>query len=117
MRQSAKTTNTREADLGRMAESIRKHLAYEDKSALVAEGDSLSLLQSLPDKSVTLILTDPPYHSTKKKNIYGDASFSEDKHFLEWMESHAKEWRRILRLNASAMVSPFGANYFRRACP
>jgi len=84
-----------------MAESIRKHLAYEDKSALVAEGDSLSLLQSLPDKSVTLILTDPPYHSTKKKNIYGDASFSEDKHFLEWMESHAKEWRRILRPNGS----------------
>lgn len=100
-RRDGECMNTREADLRRMAESVRQHLAYEDSSALVVQGDSLELLKSIPDKSVTLILTDPPYHSTKKKNIYGDASFAEDQHFLEWMESYATEWRRILRPNGS----------------
>ena len=78
-------------------ESIR----FAASNALLVEGDSLSLLKLLPDHSVSLILTDPPYHTTKKDNIYGDTSFIEDQHYLEWMSKYATEWRRILKPNGS----------------
>ncbi len=71
------------------------------RNALVAQGDSLKHLASLPDHSVSLILTDPPYHATKKENIYGDTSFEHDTHYVQWMEKIAKEWRRVLRPNGS----------------
>jgi site-specific DNA-methyltransferase (adenine-specific) len=67
----------------------------------VVQGDSLKLLRQLPDHSISLILTDPPYHATKKENIYGDTAFEEDQHYVEWMQQYAKEWRRILRPNGS----------------
>jgi len=72
--------------------------------SLVAEGDSLSLLKSLPDHSVSLVLTDPPYHATKKENIYGDTAFAEDQHYLDWLTEYAMEWRRVLRLNGSLFL-------------
>ena len=70
----------------------------------VALGDSLELLRRIPDSSVSLILTDPPYHSTKKSNIYGDRDFQEDEHFLHWMEQFAIEWKRILRPSGTLYV-------------
>jgi site-specific DNA-methyltransferase (adenine-specific) len=70
-------------------------------SAVLAHGDSLELLRKFPDHSVSLILTDPPYHSTKKGNIYGDTAFEEDQHYLDWMAEFAVEWKRILRPNGS----------------
>ncbi len=57
------------------------------------------LCQLIPDKSVSLILTDPPYHSTKKDNIVNDRSFKTDEDFLAWMEMFAKQWQRVLRDN------------------
>ena len=69
--------------------------------AVVAEGDSLALLRKMPSHCVSLILTDPPYHSTKKKNIYGDTSFEEDQHYLEWMKEYAVAWKHILKPNGS----------------
>ena len=64
-------------------------------------GDAAQILRALPSNSVSLILTDPPYHSTKKRNIYGDSSFERDIDFLKWMSSFAKEWRRVLKPNGS----------------
>lgn len=72
--------------------------------AIVCQGDSLELLRKMPSGSVSLVLTDPPYHSTKKANIYGDKDFEEDQHFIEWMQQYAVEWRRVLRPNGSLFV-------------
>ena len=69
--------------------------------ALVAEGDSLALLRTIPSRSISLILTDPPYHATKKNNIYGDTAFEEDQHYLDWMAEYAIEWKRVLKPNGS----------------
>ncbi|NCU95740.1 MAG: site-specific DNA-methyltransferase, partial [Betaproteobacteria bacterium] len=79
--------------------SLQKSLRFAGDGAVVAEGDSLALLRSMPSHSVSLILTDPPYHSTKKQNIYGDTAFAEDAHYLEWMTEYAVEWRRVLKPN------------------
>lgn len=80
---------------------LKDHLCLTASNALVALGDSLALLHKLPDHSISLILTDPPYHATKKDNIYGDTAFEEDQHYVEWMQKYAREWRRILRPNGS----------------
>jgi adenine-specific DNA-methyltransferase len=71
---------------------------------IVVGGDSLESLRALPDNCCSLVLTDPPYHSTKKSNISGDTSFEEDEHFLDWMEEYAREWKRILKMSGTAYV-------------
>lgn len=71
-----------------------------DDSVIVC-GDSLELLKKIPSHSIALILTDPPYHSTRKKNIIGDTSFSRDEDYIEWMRQFAVEWKRILKYNGS----------------
>lgn len=92
---------TRARDLARIAAVIKPHLLFSNANALVAQGDSLALLRQMPEHSVSLILTDPPYHATKKRNIYGDTAFAEDQHYLDWMGEYAAEWQRVLRPNGS----------------
>ena len=92
---------TRAEDFERIRTNLVQTLRYSGSDGLLAEGDSLDLLKSVPDSSVSLILTDPPYHSTKKANIVGDTAFAEDDQFLNWMGSYAREWRRVLRPNGS----------------
>ncbi|TYC99911.1 site-specific DNA-methyltransferase [Arthrobacter echini] len=96
--------SSRAEDFQAITASIASHATTTRDHAIVALGDSLALLERLPDASVSLILTDPPYHSTKKDNIYGDRSFIEDEHFLEWMEKFAVQWKRILKPNGTAYV-------------
>lgn len=69
--------------------------------SVIVNGDSLELLKKIPDHSIALILTDPPYHSTKKNNIVGDRNFSRDSEYIDWMRSYATEWKRILKHNGS----------------
>lgn len=91
----------RSADLSSIAATLDDVLAARSEQAVVAIGDSLDLLRRLPDGSVSLILTDPPYHSTKKGNIYGDRAFAADQDYLEWLRDFAKQWQRVLRPNGS----------------
>lgn len=64
-------------------------------------GDCLSVLKKIPDKSISLVLTDPPYHATKKKNIVGDTGFKSNEDYLKWIGLIADEWARILKPNGS----------------
>lgn len=91
----------RKKDLEKIKKSISSQIRASNSGIILAEGDSLDLLKKIPDQSVSLILTDPPYHTTKKDNIKGDTDFKEDAHYLEWMEEFAKEWKRILKPNGS----------------
>lgn len=95
---------SRQQDYERIAAALDRHLVLATSRSLVAEGDSLALIRSLPDHSVSLVLTDPPYHATKKQNICGDTAFAEDRHYLDWMGSFAVQWRRILRPNGSLFL-------------
>lgn len=92
------------ADFKHIKEALPLRPAYESPNALLIEGDSLESIKRIPDRSVSLLLTDPPYHSTKKANIVNDRSFSSDEEFVSWMEKHALEWRRVLRPNGSAFM-------------
>ncbi len=88
---------SRDLDYKNIQKALKKYIHTGVDNALLAAGDSLELIRLIPDKSISLILTDPPYHATKKKNIYGDTHFEEDRHYLEWMKEYSKEWRRILK--------------------
>ncbi|MET4130827.1 site-specific DNA-methyltransferase [Roseovarius sp. MBR-6] len=89
------------------------HSAFHSSDHNLFKGDSLELLRLIPSNSIDLVLTDPPYHSTKKANIYGDASFGDDEAYLSWMDQYYAEWHRVLRPNGSiylfcsSEMSPF----------
>lgn len=56
-------------------------------------GDCLAVLKSLPDNSVDLIVTSPPY-ADNRKNTYGGVS---TKHYVKWFLPRSKEFLRVLK--------------------
>jgi DNA modification methylase len=69
-------------------------------------GDSLNLLKALPDGSVNLVVTSPPYALHFKKK-YGNA----DKHqYVDWFLPFAQEIRRVLTDDGSFILN-IGGSY------
>jgi site-specific DNA-methyltransferase (adenine-specific) len=62
-------------------------------------GDCLVEMAKLPDKSVDLILTDPPYF--KVKSDAWDRQWEKPTEFLAWLDQIAEQWQRILKPNGS----------------
>ena len=62
------------------------------------QGDCLDLMKDIPDGSVDLILTDPPYginfQSHRRKNVY--AKIKNDLK-LDWVDEYFAECKRILK--------------------
>lgn len=81
--------------------NTKPYYEYSDIDTLFLTGDALEVMKGIPDHSIALILTDPPYHTTKKKNISGDTSFNSDEEYIRWMGAFAREWKRILKYNGS----------------
>ena len=65
-------------------------------------GDCLELMKNIPDGSVDLVLTDPPYGMSFKSN-YRKEKYNEiqnDKS-LEWLERYISECYRVLKNNSA----------------
>lgn len=84
-----------------IVDECAKYCTFSNAVSCNLSGDSLEVLKNIPSESVSLILTDPPYHTTKKRNIYGDTFFREDADYLAWIAEYARQWRRILKPNGS----------------
>lgn len=95
---------TRLDDFNKIKKALSSELFFEDEDTIIANQDSVDALKLVPDHSVSLILTDPPYHSTKKGNIINDKAFDSDDSFISWMKIFALEWKRILKPNGSVFV-------------
>lgn len=92
----------REKDFDKIIQSLDNiEIKKINRNSIVINGDSLEILKKIPANSVSLIVTDPPYHSTKKKNILGDTDFNSDDEFINWIKSYSLEWHRILKSNGS----------------
>ena len=78
---------------------------YQTQHGSAYLGDSLELLKSLPEKSVSLILTSPPFALTRKKE-YGNKSADE---YVEWFLGFARQFKRILKDDGSFVVDLGGA--------
>ena len=62
-------------------------------------GDCLVEMRNIPDKSVDLILTDPPYF--KVKDDAWDRQWEKSSEFIDWLDKITEQWARILKPNGS----------------
>lgn len=79
---------------------------YQTDGGTAVLGDSLEVMRRIPDGSVSLVLTSPPYALHFKK-AYGN----KDKHeYVDWMLPFAREIRRILSDDGSFVLN-IGGSY------
>jgi site-specific DNA-methyltransferase (cytosine-N4-specific) len=67
--------------------------------------DSLKFLPTLPDASVDLVVTSPPYALHFKKE-YGNA---DQKEYVEWFLPFAEQFKRLLKPDGSFILNVGGA--------
>lgn len=78
---------------------------YQTKYGKTYLGDSLEITKRIPDSTVNLIVTSPPYALYFKKE-YGN----EDQHkYVDWFLPFAKEFRRVLTDDGSFVLNIGGA--------
>ena len=78
---------------------------YRTDFGAAYHGNSLDLMKYLPDDSVDLILTSPPFALTRQKE-YGNKAEQE---YLDWFMMFAKEFYRIMKPQGSFVVDLGGA--------
>jgi DNA modification methylase len=78
---------------------------YQTKWGHAYLGDAIDLLKLLPGKSVSLVITSPPFALRKKKN-YGNPDADK---YVRWFRPFAREVHRVLKDNGSFVVEIGGA--------
>lgn len=64
-------------------------------------GDSLEAMKTIPNESIDLIITSPPY-ADNRKNTYGGIKPSE---YVEWFIPYAKECYRVLKSDGTFILN------------
>ena len=75
---------------------------YKDDHCTIYNADCRQVLDALPDDSIDLIATDPPYY--KVKADWWDRQWEKPEAFLDWMGELCDKWRRVLKPNGSLYV-------------
>jgi DNA modification methylase len=78
---------------------------YETDLGQAFLGDSLEIMQKLPDSSVNLILTSPPFALTRQKE-YGN---KQEQDYIDWFMQFSKEFYRLLTSDGSLVIDLGGA--------
>jgi len=68
-------------------------------------GDSLDLLAELPDDSVNLVVTSPPF-ALQRQKAYGNKVQAE---YIEWLAAFARQVYRVLKDDGSFVLDLGGA--------
>lgn len=79
---------------------------YETNWGAAYLGDSLELLRNIPDDSVDLVITSPPYALEFKKE-YGNVAKAK---YVEWLKPFGREILRILKPEGSFVLN-IGGSY------
>lgn len=102
-------TKTTPPDICRVTleDSVAHTPVYRTKSGLgtVYHADSLDILVQLPNESIDLILTSPPFALIKKKpygNEHADG-------YVQWFAQFAREFKRILKPHGSLVIDIGGS--------
>ncbi len=72
---------------------------YNEDGITIYHADALKAMRGLPDNSIDLIATDPPYF--KIKGEAWDQQWSNSQKFLAWIDELSSEWYRVLKPNGS----------------
>ncbi|ECR1917074.1 TPA: site-specific DNA-methyltransferase [Salmonella enterica] len=84
---------------------IKPRIYHKTDLGKIFLGDSLDVMSTLPDSSVDLIMTSPPFGLVRKKE-YGNVH-SDD--YLDWFKSFAIQFKRILKDSGSLVIDIGGA--------
>ena len=68
-------------------------------------GDSLELMKELPDNSINLVITSPPFALSRPKE-YGNKNQEE---YIDWILKYTKEVKRVITLDGSFVIDLGGA--------
>jgi site-specific DNA-methyltransferase (adenine-specific) len=74
----------------------------------VHQGDCLDILADMPDASVDVIVTSPPYNLGIAYSLYGDSRGEAD--YLDWMVRVCTSLRRVLRPDGSFFLNVAGSS-------
>ena len=79
------------------------------------QGDNLTILRALPDASVDLIATDPPFNTDKDWGAFSDKWEGGLKGYLKFMEPRLIECRRVLKDTGSLYLhcDPTASHYLK----
>lgn len=77
---------------------------HKTKMGMAFCGDTLELIKSIPDNSLDLIVTSPPYGLRDKKE-YGNADAEV---YVKWFMPFAKEFHRVLKPSGSFVLNIAG---------
>jgi len=78
---------------------------YTTDNGSAYEGDSIELLRELPEASIDLVMTSPPFALCRQKD-YGNV---EETGYVDWLKPFAVEVRRVLRDTGSFVLDLGGA--------
>ncbi|MBN2212470.1 MAG: site-specific DNA-methyltransferase [Sedimentisphaerales bacterium] len=78
---------------------------YKTKYGEAYFGDTLDIVKNIPNDSVNLVLTSPPFALTSKKE-YGNRN---EEDYIEWFLLFSKEFKRVLTPDGSFVVDLGGA--------
>lgn len=79
--------------------------AYTTNCGAAYCGDSLELLSGLPNASVNLVLTSPPF-ALQRQKAYGNKDQAE---YIDWLVQFAKQVKRVLKEDGSFILDLGGA--------
>jgi DNA modification methylase len=79
--------------------------AYTTSLGAAYCGDSLELLRALPEESINLVVTSPPF-ALQRQKAYGNKDQSE---YIDWLAQFAQQVRRVLKKDGSFVLDLGGA--------
>ena len=79
------------------------------------QGDNLQIMRNMPDASVDLICTDPPFNTGKDWGAFSDKWEGGLKGYLKFMEARVVEMRRVLKSTGSLYLhcDPTASHYLK----
>lgn len=84
---------------------MRRKSLYCTKKGQAYVGDSLDLLKEIPDNSIDLVMTSPPF-ALRRQKTYGNV---EETEYVEWIKPFGKEVFRVLKESGSFVLDLGGA--------
>lgn len=84
---------------------ISQNPYYQTKFGAAYLGNSLNLMSEIPDESIDLICTSPPFALLRKK-AYGNVDAEQ---YIEWFQDFARQFYRILKPSGSLVIDIGGS--------
>lgn len=84
---------------------FRTNFLYKTKKGRAVVGDSLELMKLMPNNSVNLVMTSPPFALSRPKE-YGNKDQAD---YIDWLLEFSKEVKRIITEDGSFVIDLGGA--------